>query len=561
MATADTATATGAAPGMQALRGLNALTQRQKMSAAAAIAFALSLVVGAWLWARTPDYAVLFANLDERDGGAIVTALQQQNIPYRFSPGGTAVMIPSGQVHDVRLRLAAQGLPKGGLVGFEVMENQRLGVSQFLEQVNYQRALEGELSRTVQSIASVSAARVHLAIPKQSGFLRDAQRPSASVMVNLYPGRSMEPMQVAGIVHLIASSVPQMSNEAVSVVDQNGKLLTHRSDPMMVAGLDATQLEYVRQVENAYVRRIETLLGPMVGPGNFRAQVTADVDFNRIEETAETFRPNPTPDQSIRSQQSTEQVTRDPGAVGVPGALTNQPPAPATAPITDPAALGTPGENGVPLNSNRSATINYELDRNIQHISQSPGQIRRLSVAVVVNHRTETLPNGQTRTVPPTEEETNRIRDLVREAMGFEVARGDSLNVSTAPFTQIDEEVLEAPPLWKDPEMIALAKELFRYLVVLLVIGAAYFGVIKPLMKSFEREAEREREREEENRRALEEAAAAGDRDAIVKLGTAGKAASNYQERLARARQLAKDDPKVVANLIKEWMAGEEGKK
>lgn len=561
MATADTATATGATPGMQALRGLNALSQRQKMSAAAAVAFALSLVVGAWLWARTPDYAVLFANLDERDGGAIVTALQQQNIPYRFSPGGTAVMIPSGQVHDVRLRLAAQGLPKGGLVGFEVMENQRLGVSQFLEQVNYQRALEGELSRTVQSIASVSAARVHLAIPKQSGFLRDAQRPSASVMVNLYPGRSMEPMQVAGIVHLIASSVPQMSNEAVSVVDQNGKLLTHRSDPMMIAGLDATQLEYVRQVENAYVRRIETLLSPLVGPGNFRAQVTADVDFNRIEETAETFRPNPTPDQAIRSQQSTEQVTRDPGAVGVPGALTNQPPAPATAPITDPAAGGTPGENGVPLNSNRSATINYELDRSIQHISQSPGQIRRLSVAVVVNHRTETLPNGQTRTVPPTEEETNRIRDLVREAMGFEVARGDSLNVSTAPFTQIDEEVLEVPPLWKDPEMIALAKELFRYLVVLLVVGAAYFGVIKPLMKSFEREAEREREREEESRKALEEAAATGDRDAIVKLGTAGKAASNYQERLARARQLAKDDPKVVANLIKEWMAGEEGKK
>ena len=560
MATADTATAAGAVPGMQALRGLNALSQRQKMSAAAAIAFALSLVVGAWLWARTPDYAVLFANIDERDGGAIVTSLQQQNIPYRFSPGGTAIMIPSGQVHDTRLRLAAQGLPKGGLVGFEVMENQRLGVSQFLEQVNYQRALEGELSRTVQSIASVSAARVHLAIPKQSGFLRDAQRPSASVMVNLYPGRSMDPMQVAGVVHLIASSVPQMANEAVSVVDQNGNLLTHRSDPMMTAGLDATQLEFVRQVENAYVRRIETLLAPLVGSGNFRAQVTADVDFNRVEETAETFRPNPAPDQAIRSQQSNEQLTRDPGALGVPGALTNQPPVPAQAPIVDPAVAGTPGENGVPLNSNRSATINYELDRTIQHIRQSPGQIRRLSVAVVVNHRTETLPNGQTRTVAPTEEETNRIRDIVREAMGFEVTRGDSLNVSTAPFTAIETDVLEAPPFWKDPEMIALAKELFRYLVVLLVIGAAYFGVIKPLMKNFEREAERQRELEEERRKALEEAAAAGDQDAIVKLG-AGKPARNFQERLERARQLAKDDPKVVANLIKEWMAGEEGKK
>ncbi|HRQ58820.1 MAG TPA: flagellar basal-body MS-ring/collar protein FliF [Azoarcus taiwanensis] len=561
MATADTATAPDAAPGAQVMQRLNALTQRQKMSAAAAIAFALSLIIGAWLWARTPDYAVLFANLDERDGGAIVTALQQQNIAYRFSPGGTAIMIPSGQVHDVRLRLAAQGIPKGGLVGFEVMENQRLGVSQFLEQVNYQRALEGELSRTVQSIASVSAARVHLAIPKQSGFLRDAQRPSASVMVNLYPGRSMDPMQVAGIVHLIASSVPQMSNEAVSVVDQNGNLLTHRSDPMMTAGLDATQLEYVRQVEAAYVRRIETLLAPLVGSGNFRAQVTADVDFNRIEETAETFRPNPAPDQAIRSQQTTEQLTRDPGAQGVPGALTNQPPVPATAPITDPAVPGTPGENGLPLNSNRSATINYELDRTIQHIRQSPGQIRRLSVAVVVNHRTETLPNGQTRTVAPSEEETNRIRDIVREAMGFEVARGDSLNVSTAAFTAVEEDVLAAPPLWKDPDVIQLAKELFRYFVVLLVIGAAYFGVVRPLIKSFEREAEREREREEAERKALEAAALEGDEDAIVQLGAAGKAAPSFQDRLERARQLARDDPRVVANLIKEWMAGEEGKK
>ena len=567
MATADTATAPGAEPAtatgpLLILQRINALSQRQKMSAAAAIAFALSLIIGSMMWARTPDYAVLFANLEERDGGAIVTALQQQNIPYRLSANGSAIMIPAAQVHDVRLRLAAQGLPKGGLVGFEVMENQRLGVSQFLEQVNYQRALEGELSRTIQSIASVSAARVHLAIPKQSGFLRDAQRPTASVMVNLFPGRTMDPMQVAGIVHLVASSVPQMSNEAVSVVDQNGNLLTHRSDPMITAGLDASQLEYVNHVEAAYIRRIETLLTPLVGPGNFRAQVTADVDFTRVEETAETFRPNPAPDQAIRSQQTTEQINRDFGPQGVPGALTNQPPVPATAPITDPNIDGTQGEFGVPRNTNRSATINYELDRSIQHIRQAPGQIRRLSVAVVVNHRTETLPNGQTRTVPPTEEETARIRDLVREAMGFEATRGDSLNVSAAPFTFIETDDAFPPlPLWQDPQMIQLARELFRYLVVLLVIAAAYFGVIRPLMASFNREAERERELEEERRRALEaeqEEEREDDEDAIVDLANRPP---TFEERLERARQLARDDPKMVANLIKEWMLGEEGKK
>ncbi|MGL1833363.1 flagellar basal-body MS-ring/collar protein FliF [Rhodocyclaceae bacterium SMB388] len=558
MATADTAAAAQAGTATpQILQRLNELDQRQKLSAAAAIALALSLVIGAWLWSRTPDYAVLFANLDERDGGAIINALQQQNIPYRVSPGGTAIMIPSGQVHEVRLRMAAQGLPKGGLVGFEVMENQRLGVSQFLEQVNFQRALEGELSRTVQSISSVASARVHLALPRQSGFLRDVQHPSASVMVNLYPGRAMEPAQVAGVVHLISSSVPQMSADRVSVVDQNGKLLTQGHDPMRSAGLDATQLGFVREVEETYVRRIDTLLAPLVGAGNFRAQVTADLDFNQVEETAETFKPNPSPDQAIRSQQTQEQLSRDPGPIGVPGALTNQPPVPATAPITEPAVPGTPGENGLPLNSNRSATLNYELDRTIQHVRQAPGQIRRLSVGVVVNHRTETLPNGQTRTVAPSEADIARITNLVREAMGFNPARGDTLNVSSAPFAPGEEDAFPEPPMWKDPAIIDLAKEVFKYLLVAAVLALVFFGVIRPLIRSVSGAIDQQAEREA----AAVEAAGAGEgEDFTVSLG--GRAQAGFNERLAWARNLAKNDPRVVASLIKEWMGGnEEGRK
>ncbi|NMG17453.1 flagellar basal-body MS-ring/collar protein FliF, partial [Aromatoleum bremense] len=305
----------------QVLQRFNELGQRQKLAAAAAVAFAIAVVVGVWLWSRAPEYAVLFSNLEERDGGAIVAALQQQNVPYRFSPGGGAILIPSQMVHDVRLRLAAQGLPKGGLVGFELMENQKLGVSQFHEQVNFQRALEGELARTIQSIASVASARVHLAIPKQSGFLRDEQKPTASVMVNLHPGRTMDAAQIAGVVHLIASSVPQLANERVSVIDQSGTLLTTRADPLRNAGLDATQLSYVREVEASYIRRIEAILTPIVGAANFKAQVTADVDFNQVEQTAETYKPNPSPDQAIRSQQSSEQETRQTGPQGVPGAL------------------------------------------------------------------------------------------------------------------------------------------------------------------------------------------------------------------------------------------------
>ena len=548
MATADTATAQESSQLQQAMLRLNDLSQRQKMAAAAAIALALSLIVGIWLWSRSPDYAVLFANLEERDGGAIVVALQQQNVPYRFTAGGTAIMIPSNMVHDVRLRMAAQGLPKGGLVGFEVMENQRLGVSQFLEQVNFQRALEGELSRTIQSIASVSSARVHLAIPKQSGFLRDEQKPSASVMVNLYSGRTMEAAQVAGIVHLVASSVPQMSNERVSVVDQNGNLLTMGSDPMRSTGLNASQLNYVQEVEAAYIRRIESILAPLVGAGNFRAQVSADVDFNHVEETAETFKPNPSPDQAIRSQQTTEHLTRDPGAQGVPGALANQPPVPATAPIVG----QTPGEGaangGVPLNSNRSATLNYELDRNIQHIRQAPGQVRRLSVAVVVNHRTETLPNGQTRTIALTEEETNRITDLVRGAMGYDQARGDTLNISSARFAAIEEIEPAALPLWQDPQMIDLGKELLKYLVLFGVLAFVYYGLIRPLIRTVATTPPRP-----------VAAGAAADEDAIVSLGGAKHA--SFDEKLARARELARAEPKVVANLIKEWMGGNEESK
>ncbi|MFN3987482.1 MAG: flagellar basal-body MS-ring/collar protein FliF [Rhodocyclaceae bacterium] len=537
-----------ASPMAQAMQRIKDLDQRQKMAAAAAIALAIAMLVGIWLWTRAPDYAVLFSNLDERDGGAIVSALQQQNIPYRIGQGGT-ITIPTANVHETRLRLAAQGLPKGGLVGFEVMENQRLGVSQFLEQVNFQRALEGELSRTIQSISSVSAARVHLAIPKQTGFLRDEQKPSASVMVTLYPGRVMDPSQVAGIVHLISSSVPQMTNERVSVVDQNGNLLTNRgNDPLRESGLDATQISYVREIEAGYIQRIENILAPMVGSGNFKAQVTADLDFNRVEETAEIFKPNPAPEQAIRSQQTTEHQGRLLGPMGVPGALTNQPPVPATAPIVDPDIDGGEGANGQPLNLSRSATLNYEVDRTIQHVRQAVGQVRRLSVAVALNHRTETLPNGQTRSVPPSDEEIARITALVREAMGFNANRGDSVSVSAAAFAPVEAEA--APPLWRDPEAIALGKEALKYLVVALALAFVYFGVIRPLLRIVappppEVAEEAEGEEGEE-----------GEEDVLVSL--TGEKPMTFEQKLEIARELAKTNPKMVANLIKEWMGGKE---
>ena len=551
MASADQVVAQRPAPpALPVFQRINELSQRQKLSAAAAIAIAIALLVGLWLWSRTPDYAVLFSNLEERDGGAIVTALQQQNVPYRFAPGGGAILIPSAMVHEVRLRLAAQGLPKGGLVGFELMENQKLGVSQFHEQVNFQRALEGELARTIQSIGTVASARVHLAMPKQSGFLRDEQKPTASVLVNLRPGRTLDPAQVSGVVHLVSSSVPRLANDNVSVIDQNGTLLTTRSDPLRTAGLDATQLDYVRNLEAGYIRRIETILAPIVGADNFKAQVTADVDFDQVEQTAETYKPNPSAEQAIRSQQTNEQTTREPAAQGVPGALTNQPPAPATAPITSPEIAGGSSPAGAPLNSNRASTINYELDRTIQHTRQALGQVRRLSVAVVVNQRTETLPNGQTRAVPLTDEESTRLTNLVREAVGYNQARGDSLNVSNAPFAAPDASVDAAVPAWKDPQMLELGKELLKYGVGLLALAFVYFGVVRPLIRNVA-PAHKDTPAFDED----------GDDGVIVQLN-AGPPSLTFDDKLSRAKEVAKSDPKMIANLIKDWMgANDEGKK
>lgn len=566
MAAADTAATPPPASPLQAMaQNLAAMTQRQKLALGAAIAVAIALIVGILLWSRQPDYAVLFSNLEERDGGAIVTALQQQNIPYKFSPGGGAILVPASQVHDVRLKLAAQGLPRGGLVGFELMENQKLGMSQFHEQVNYQRALEGELARTIQAIAAVAATRVHLAIPKQTAFLRDEQKPTASVLVNLHSGRHLEPSQVAGIVHLVASSVPHLANDAVSIVDQNGNLLTATQDPLRTAGLDPTQLKYVRELEDSYIKRIEAILTPMVGEGNFKAQVTADVDFNQTEQTAETYKPNPPPDQqAIRSQQSNESQTRDVGPQGVPGALSNQPPVPATAPITTPPLPGAPGAQAgtaastPPQSSNRSSTTNYELDRTIQHTKMALGAVKRLSVAVVLNHRSETDPAGKTKNTPLSEQEVKQITDLVREAMGFNEKRGDSLNVANSQFAAVTKEAPPEIPVWKDPDVQDLSKEILKYLLILGVLAFVALGIVRPLLKTVMPPPPEETEEEP----GLQAPGEEGEEGAEVSLSPEAAAASSYEGKLARARELARSDPRTVASLLKDWMgAGEEAKK
>lgn len=506
------------------------------------LAAAIALIAGAWMWAQTPDYRVLYSNLSDRDGGAIINSLQQMNVPYKMAEGGGAILVPSGQVYEVRLRLASQGLPKGSVVGFELMETQKLGTSQFLEQVNYQRALEGELTRSIQSLSAVQGARVHLAIPRPSVFTREQQKPSASVLVSLHPGRSLDKAQVSGIVHLVSSSVPDLPIKNVTVVDQNGNLLSVPAEGKEHAALDPGQLEYLHQVEQSFIKRIEGILSPITGTDNVRAQVTAELDFSQTEQTAETFKPNPTPTEaSIRSQQSAESSGgAGQPAAGVPGALSNQPPGAASAPITVPAAAA--GVTGQPSggSSHKESTVNYELDKTIKHVRLPVGGIKRLSVAVVVNYKKTVEKDGKVSAKPLAAAEMAQISNLVKEAMGYRQDRGDTLNVVNASFSAVTEEI-PAIPMWKDPATIALAKEVAKNLLIAGVVFFLVFGVLRPLLKELATPPERPVVPPE------------------VAEGMPGlpEVPAGYEERLRAAKAMAKQEPKVVASVVKEWIGGE----
>ncbi|OWY30918.1 flagellar basal-body MS-ring/collar protein FliF [Herbaspirillum robiniae] len=542
-----------------------------------AAAATIALMIGIWMWSQKVEYRVLFSNFNDRDGGAIVASLQQMNVPYKYSDGGTAILVPENMVHDARLKLAAQGLPKGGNVGFELMENQKLGISQFLEQVNFQRALEGELARSVQSLSSVQNARVHLALPKASVFVRDQQKPTASVVLSLYPGRYLDQQQVSAIIHLVASSVPELSPKAVTIVDQNGNLLSDTTKQAQTNTLDPTQLKYVQDIQQDIVKRVESIIAPIVGSGNVRAEATADIDFSRSEQASEAYKPNQTQDTAaVRSKQSSEANSASNGTSGVPGALTNQPPAPATAQIVNPAAANAPGQAGAAAtpngaapapassgNSRKDETVNYEVDKTVRYTQQPMGGVRRLTVAVVVNYKRTIDNTGKIVMRPLTEAERNQISDLVKEAMGYSKDRGDSLNVVNTQFsTDLEPEL----PLWKQPGMIELAKEIGKYVLLAAVLLYLYFGVLRPIIWKLSGREERERlakEKAEAEAAAAAAAVAAGfdpdDPDAIVNLSGEPELddRAQYKANLETAKQWAKNDPKLVASIIKGWVNNE----
>lgn len=538
------------------------LDRKQRLRLGVGVALLVLAALAAVLLGRQPDYRVLFANLSDKDGGAIVAQLAQMNVPYQYTDGGGAILVPSDKVHDVRLRLASQGLPKGSVAGFELMEQSKFGMTQFQERLNFQRGLEGELTRSIQALSSVQSARVHLALPNQNGFFREQQKPSASVLVSLYPGRTLERAQLAGIVHLVASSVPELATAAVSVLDDSGKLLSDAPDGSGSGSFDAQQLQYVQMIEAQYTRRIMDILEPVVGRNNVKAQVTAEVDFSQTESTSEQHRPNLGQDASaVRSQQVVES-TGTPGPAlptGVPGAATNQPPAPSAAPINGanppPTAAGQQAA-GTPAGKRESVT-NYEVDKTVRVTRGGSGSIKRLSAAVVVNYQPPAAAPakgdaaGATQALPA--EQLEKMTALVRETIGFSQDRGDSVNLMNTPFL-VDATPVVDLPLWKQPETLDLARSLALPLGGALFAALVVLGLVRPGLKAL-------------GTPRTTAALPGGQLDALetdelqrpalpAPQNPQDLAPTPEQLRLEEARVLARNNPVAVASIVKNWVNG-----
>lgn len=549
------------------VQGFSRLDNTRKFMLGLGVLAMVGVLAAAFYMGNRPDYRVLYANLSDKDGGAVLAQLSQMNIPYQHAEGGTAILVPADRVHDTRLRLASQGLPRGAVTGFELMDNSRLGMTQFQERLTFQRGLEGELTRSITSLNSVSEARVHLALPNQNGFFREQQKPSASVLLTLFPGRTLDRTQVAGIVHLVASSVPDMQPGAVSVVDQHGNLLSQTGNAQAEV-VDSKQLEYTRMLEQMYTQRILDLLEPVVGRQNVRAQVTADVDFSLTEQTSEQHRPNQgTNEAAVRSTQLIEAGAQtDQTAAGVPGAVANLPPGAPAAPINGEAApLGVvPGNNvgsgTTEASRRREQVINYEVDRTVSVTRGATGNVRRLSAAVVLNHVETTDRRGQATSNPLPPEQIEQINALVREAIGFSAQRGDSVNVLNAAFTRTETPTVEAA-WWKQPDTVDLARTM-AWPVGMLLLGLILFlGMVRPALKMMATPEARPGEGDAEPTRLV----AGSQLDTVVDNETQrpGLPSPVHNEvtaemlRLEDAKRLAKENPVAVANIVRGWMSGE----
>ncbi|MBU3071171.1 flagellar M-ring protein FliF [Aestuariicella sp. G3-2] len=566
MATADT-TNPEMTSGAQAsssndlIEGFNNLNLIRQVGLMVALAASVAIGFAVVLWTQGEDYRPLYGSLDHLDSSEVIQILESNDIKFKMDDVSGVMLVADADIHKARLKLAAAGVPGDKSVGFELLDQEQpLGTSQFMEGARYHRSLEGELARTIVSINSVRNARVHLAIPKRSVFVRDPRRPSASVFVELYPGRGIKPEQVKAIANLVASSIPELTLENVTVVDQKGNLLsTGEEDQSMIAA--GKQRDYSRKIEGDIVQRINSILEPVVGSGKFRAEVSADIDFTEMEQANESFNPEVP---AVRSEQTLEEANLGNNRIaGIPGALSNQPPLEGEAPEVAMDAQDIQAAERL-KNTRKEATRNYELDRTVSYTKHQKGSLRRLTVAVVVDDRVVIDPaTGDQVRQPWTDQELDRLSIIVRNAVGYSEARGDSVNVLNSPFVGQQDITIAEVPFWEEAWFASLAKQI----VGLLIIVALVLGLLRPVLKSLSSAGAQSKDEERAKELAALESSGLnnfeGLSDETVTL-TGGEALAlpspeeNYEQQLNAIKGLVAEDPGRVAQVIKRWVNEEE---
>jgi flagellar M-ring protein FliF len=515
------------------------------------IAGAVAVGLMVFFWSQKPAYTPLYTGLDAKATAEATDMLRAAQIPFQLDQGTGAISVPEENLHDARLKLAGAGLAESGRLGFEMMERDPgFGVSQFVENARYQHALETELVRTITTLRPVRDARVHLAIPKPSAFTRQREVASASVVLDLRSGALLERNQVDAIVHLVSSSIPDLAPERVTVVDQSGRMLTI-SDPNSEAALNAAQFERVRKLETSFNDRIRELLEPLTGPGRINAEVAVDMDFSVTEEARETFANDPA---KIRSEQVSQNTVAGTGPEGVPGATSNTPPGPNAAAAPNPAT---------PVETASSATRNFEMDRTLQHTRQPAGRVRRVTAAVLVDHVPRTGENGKVVMTALDAATLTRIEALVKEAVGFDAARGDSVSVMNAPFVrEVDKP--EDVPFWESPWLHnPMLRDIARYGVGALVVILLLFGVLRPAMRQIIQPKALKKPSDDTVNVSLVDDDEDGPRlVAALQQDEApplrALASDAYEDRLRQAREAVKADSKQVAQVVKDWVASDE---
>ena len=534
------------------IKNLTALSIAKQVSLVIALAATLSLAVGVVIWSQSSNYTLLFGSMDAKDLSEVVQTLDQENISYKIETKSGAILVPEESVHALRLKLATLGFPRQAATGYQILDiEQGFGISQFKETTRYHRALEGELAKSISSLTSVKSARVMLGLPKRSVFVRKVQEPTASVVVQIYPGRGLNDEQVSAIVYLVSASIPNMKPKSVTVVDQQGNLLT--SD-QQVGGLSVSikQLDYVRQIESTLSRRIIQLLSPVVGGVHkIRAQVTAELDFTQQEQTRENYEPNP---DAIRSEQEVKEINRKEGPMGIPGALTNQPPRAGLAPEE-----GYDHEKDPNLkNSKEKKTKNYEIDRTVSHIKSSVGNIIKISVAVVIDDKLSEDEAGAEIRVPIGDEELAKYKRLVADSVGLDQARGDTLSIVNASFVH-EKEKYVGSEIWEEPWFWNLLKQLGAGLIILMLI----FFVIKPMLRDLGKKEEFTMEYFEDvpedtdelkNSDEIANALEKMNEDVQETAEEVEEDSKEDKELIEKVRAIVASEPKLASHIIKQWI-------